>query len=55
MKHARAVMLALVVLSVALAGFWFVEGRPVRAALAVVNATIALLVFRNISDTPRAV
>lgn len=55
MKHGRTVMLALVVLFVALTGFWLFEGRPVRAGLAVVNATIALLVYRNLADAPRAV
>lgn len=55
MTPIRAAMLALAGLFVALTGFWLFEGRPLRAGLAVVNAAIALLVYRNARDAPRAV
>jgi len=55
MRHGRTVMVALAVLFAVLTGFWLVEGRPVRAALAVVNTAIAVLVYRNVADAPRAV
>ena len=55
MRHGRLVVLALVVLFAVLTGFWLVEGHPLRAAVAAVNAAVALFVARRSRDAPQAV
>lgn len=55
MRHSRLAMLGVTVLSVCLAGYWVVSGRPLQVGLSVLNAVIAALVFRDLKDAPRAV